>query len=129
MAASSKRRGGKIINRIEPSAQLFFAEYDDCVAKFKQSGWLVFCQKLQGHDAKVALTFSQGFDGKTMKIGDLTIEVTEASIVAATGLPCTGERWFKNKPVRAINCNCFLVDGHQEPDWSKGIPRRWVRPR
>jgi hypothetical protein len=59
----------------------------------------------------------------------MTIEVTEAFIVAATDFPRTGERWFKNKLVRAIDCNGFLVDAHQEPDWSKGILRRWVRSR
>ena len=58
-----------------------------------------------------------------------TIEVIEASIAASTGLPQNGERWFKNKPVRAIDCNCFLIDAHQDPDWSKGIPRRWVWSR
>ena len=75
------------------------------------------------------MAFAQGFDGKTTKIGDFTIEVTKASIATATSFPCTGERWFKNKPVRAIDCNGFLIDRHQEPNWSKGIPRRWVRPR
>ena len=129
MAASSCRRGGKIINRIDPSSQLFFTEYDYYAVKFEQCGWLVFCQKLQGHDANITLAFSQGFDGKTTKIGDLMIEVTKASIAASIDLPCTGERWFKNKTVQAIDCNSFLVDGHQEPDWSKEIPRRWVRPR
>lgn len=84
--------------------------------------------KVIRHDANFNLAFAQGFDGKTKKIGDMTIEVTKASIVAATDLPCTSKRWFKNKPVRAIDCNGFLVDAHQEPDWSKRIPRRWVWP-
>ena len=126
MAVLSSKRGKKIVNQIEPSTQLFFAEYDDCVAKFEPCGWLVFCQKLQEHDANVTLAFAQGFDGKTTKIRDMTIEVTEASIATATGIPQTGERWFKNKPVWAIDCNGFLVDTHQELVWSKGIPRRWV---
>ena len=121
MAASSNRGVGKIINWIEPSAQLFFAEYDDCIVKFEQCGWLVFCQKFQGHDAIVTLAVAQGFNGKTMKIWDFIIEVIEASIVDATDLPCTGERWFKNKLVQAIDCNNFLIDEHQESDWSKGF--------
>ena len=58
MAALSSKRGKKIVNRMEPSTQLFFAEYNDCAAKFKQCGWLVFCQKLQGHDANVTLAFA-----------------------------------------------------------------------
>lgn len=126
MTTSSSRGGGKIINQIEPLTQLFFVEYDDCTVKFEQCEWLVFCQKLQGHDANVTLAFAQGFDGKTTKIGDFTFEVIKASIATVTGLPCTGERWFKNKSVWAIDCNGFLVDWHQEPNWSKGIPRRWV---
>ena len=87
MAASSSRGRKNIVNWIEPSTQLFFAEYDDCAAKFERCGWIVFCQKLQGNDANVTLAFAQGFDGKTTKIGDMTIEVTEASIAASTGLP------------------------------------------
>lgn len=124
MTVSSSKGGGKIINRIEPSTHLFFVEYDDCAVKFEQCGWLVFCQKLQGHDANVTLAFSRGFNGKTAKIGDFTFEVTEASIATTTDLPCTGERWFKNKPIWAINCNGFLMDRRQEPDWSIGISRR-----
>jgi hypothetical protein len=58
MAASSNKRGKKIVNQIEPSTQLFFAEYSDCATKFEQCSWLVFCQKLQGHDANVTLEFS-----------------------------------------------------------------------
>ena len=58
MVASSSKRGKKIVNWIEPSAQLFFSKYDDCAAKFEECGWLVFCQKLQGHDANVTLEFA-----------------------------------------------------------------------
>jgi hypothetical protein len=35
------------------------------------------------------------FDGKKTKVGDLEFEVTEASISAATGIPISGEKWFK----------------------------------
>jgi hypothetical protein len=69
MATSSSERRKKIVHQIEPSSQLFFAKYIDCVKKFEQCGLLVFCQKLQGHDANVTLAFAQGFDGKTMKLG------------------------------------------------------------
>ena len=58
MATSSSKRGKKIVDRIEPSAQLFFTKYDDYASKVEQCGWLVFCQKLQGHDANVTLAFA-----------------------------------------------------------------------
>lgn len=129
MAESSGPKRNKIINRIEPSAQLFFIEYEDYVEKFEQFVWLVFDQKLQRHDANVTLAFAQVFDGKTTMIGDMTMEVTKDSIAAATRLLQSAERWFKNKPVKAIDYNLFLVDAHQNPNCSKGIPRRWVRLR
>jgi hypothetical protein len=82
---------------------------------------------LHRYDANVTLAFTQGFDDQTAKIGDVAFEITEDSISSITGLPQTGERWFKNKPVRAIDYNVFLVDEHQSPEWSKGILRAWVR--
>ena len=91
MAKSSVQKRKKIVNRIEPSAQLFFAEYEDYAKMFKQCGWLVFCRKLQGHDSNVTLEFAEGFDGKTKKIQDMTMEVTEDSISATIGLPQSGQ--------------------------------------
>lgn len=73
MVESSSQKKQKIVNWSEPSARLFFTEYEDCATKFEQCGWLVFCQKLHGYDANVTLAFAQRFDGKTMKIGDITI--------------------------------------------------------
>jgi hypothetical protein len=40
--------------------------------------------------------FSLHFDGRRTKVGDLEFEVTEASISDATGIPITGEKWFKS---------------------------------
>ena len=74
MAKTSGRRKN-IFNMSEPLAQHFFARYADCGPIFEQCGWLIFCQKLHGYDAKVTLGFAQGFDGRTAKIGNITFEI------------------------------------------------------
>ena len=121
---SSKKKN--IFNRSEPSTRHFFTEYADYGLKYEQCGWLIFCQNLHGYDANVTLAFSQGFDNQTVKIGNINFEIIEDSIASVIGIPQTSERWFKNNPIRAINYNVFLVDKHQNPNWSKGILRAWV---
>ena len=65
------------------------------------SGWVAFfLTNLQGHDDAVSLQFALGFDGHIAKVGSLEFPVTEESIALATGLPCTGDRWFKNLQLR-----------------------------
>ena len=63
---------------------------------FIRAGWHFFLTNLQGHDDVVSLQFTLGFDGHTAKVGSLEFKVMEESIAQATGLPRTGDCWFKN---------------------------------
>jgi hypothetical protein len=57
----------------------------------------------------------------------LTLQVSEASIAAAARLPTDGEKWFKNQTITNAEINQFLKPEYQNPDWRKGIPRRWLK--
>jgi hypothetical protein len=49
------------------------------------------------------------------------------SIVAACCLLVKGERWWNKSRLFAYLCNHFLVEEHQNPDWSQGIPNKWLK--
>jgi hypothetical protein len=76
----------------------------------------------RGHP-EVTRQFVLHFDGRKTKVGDLEFEVTEASISAATGIPITGEKWFKSMALNAAYAKYFLKPEHQANDLSKGVPR------
>jgi hypothetical protein len=53
--------------------------------------------------------------------------VSEKTVSRASGLPCRGERWFKNKPIERAVCTRFLKEEHQTANWKKGFPRDWMQ--
>jgi hypothetical protein len=53
----------------------------------------------------------------------LEFEVTEASISAATGIPITGEKWFKAMALSSAYAKYLFKPEHQASDLSKGVPR------
>jgi hypothetical protein len=42
------------------------------------------------------------FDGCRAKVGDIQLEIDEGFISSSTGLPATGQRWFKNSKVEEV---------------------------
>jgi hypothetical protein len=56
-------------------------------------------------------------------VGDLEFEVYEASIVAATRIPNTGERWFKFMILNVSFSKDFLKLDYQTNNLSKAAPR------
>jgi len=49
--------------------------------------------------------------------------VSETSISAATGIPITGEKWFKSMALNATFSKYFLKLEYQNENLSKGVPR------
>jgi hypothetical protein len=59
------------------------------------------------------------FDGNKNKVGDLEFEVTEASISVATGIPITGEKWFKAMVLSSSYAKISFKPEYQANDLSK----------
>jgi len=74
-------------------------EYNSYKKKLIKHGWHQFMAKFHGFEAEVVLKFAQGFNGKVIQIGDLTMNVNEKIISQEIGLPMEGIKWFKNKSV------------------------------
>jgi hypothetical protein len=69
----------------------------------ENSGWLVFIQRFDGFNLLFAQQFALTFDGYRAKVGDIQLELNEEFISSVTGLPATGQRWFKNSKVDEVS--------------------------
>jgi hypothetical protein len=71
----------------------------------------------------VARQFASHFYGMKTKVGYLEFEVSKASISAATGIPITGEKWFKSMALNETLSKDFQNPEYQNDNLSKGVPR------
>jgi hypothetical protein len=116
--------------RYEPSsyANIFaIPEFAQCKKVFLCMGWGPFLSNLQCHDDDISMQFSLGFDGKTTRMGSLSFEVSEESIVAATKLPRMGDRWFKNHQLSRSSYNRVFKSGFESISRAKGYSREWIK--
>jgi hypothetical protein len=63
------------------------------------------------------------FDGIKTKVVNLEFKVSEASIVASTRIPNTGEMWFKFMILNVSLSKDFLKPDYETKNLSKGVPR------
>ena len=108
-------------------------EFLACKEMFIRARWNSFLTNLQGHDDAVSLQFSLGFNGHTAKVGSLEFSVTEESITLATGLPRTGDRWFKNFRLPRKDYDCvfkpeFLAIKGEKASQSSGSEMNFTIP-
>jgi hypothetical protein len=115
-------KGGSVV-RTEPSDMHLFDVEPMVREVFQRVGCLSFFQNMQRGHPEVARQFALHFDGIKTKVGDLEFEVSEASIATATGIPNTGERWFKSMILNVSFSKDFLKSDYQTDNLSKGVPR------
>jgi hypothetical protein len=70
---------------------------------------------------KQAQEFSLTFDGCRAKVGDIQLEITEEFLSEATGLPLTGQKWFKNSKLEEVPWSLF-VTSRKIQCCDKGMP-------
>jgi hypothetical protein len=115
-------KGGSVV-RTEPYDMQLFDVEPLIREVFQRVGCFNFCQNMQRGHPEVAREFSLNFDGTKTKVGTLELEVSEATIAAATEIPNTGERWFKSMNLNATFSKEFLKPECQGDNLSKGVPR------
>jgi hypothetical protein len=115
-------KGGNVV-RTEPVDMHLFEAEPMAREVFQRVGCLSFCQNMQRGHPEVTRQFALHFDGLKTKVGDLEFEVSETSISAATGIPITGESWFKSMALDAAYAKYFLKPEYQADNLSKGVPR------
>ena len=74
----------------------FLQSHPEVQRHFSNAGCMEFAERLQiGCHQATAEAFAKTFDGNRARVGFVEIKVDEEFIAAATGLPTTGQRWFK----------------------------------
>jgi hypothetical protein len=94
----------------------------------KGQGWDIFIKKFKGYNLHVAKEFTQTFDGCREKVGDIQLEVTEEFLSEATGLPLSGQKWFKNSKIDEVPWSLFMTSKKIEC-CDKGIPVSLLKVR
>jgi len=67
--------------------------------------------------------------GRTVKIGKEEFHIDEAAIAECTGLPRTGECWFKTTQSSNIEFRSYLLPAHNDIIWKKEIPTAFLEPK
>jgi hypothetical protein len=114
--------------RVEPNGSQTLLLCDDASEDLKSQGWVVFLKKFQGYNLQVAQDFSLTFDGCRAKVGDIQLEITEEFLSEATGLPLTGQKWFKNSKLDEVPWSLF-VTSRKIQCCDKGMPLSLLKDR
>ena len=91
----------------------YFESHPKVADFFKQVGCFTYYEKLQSFHQQVSEVFALSYDGRKAIISKEEFIVDEASIVEFTGLPRTGECWFKTTVPTDIEFMSYLQPQHK----------------
>ena len=84
-----------------------------------------FLKKFSDSNPEVTRVFSLSLVDFQADVGDLRFRVDERSIAAATGLPLTGQRWFKYQKMTITEWRRLLKNPAQEVSFLTGVARKY----
>jgi hypothetical protein len=116
-----KKRGGLFLKQ-QLNNLSFLESHLEVQRHFSNVGFMEFVKRLQcGCHQATAEAFAMKFYGNRARVGSVEIKVDEKLIAAATGLPMTGQRWFKTTAPKNQDFESYLKDGYKHKAWSKGM--------
>jgi transketolase C-terminal domain/subunit len=87
----------------------FLQSHPDVQKRFSDTGCMSYVERLQnGYHQTTTEVFAKSYDGKRASVGSLEMIVDEAAIATATGLPRTGQIWFKTTTTKNLNFRVYL---------------------
>jgi hypothetical protein len=116
-----RKRSGALLKR-ELDNLSFLQSHPEVQRHFSNAGCMEFVERLQiGCHQATAEAFAKTFDGNKARVGSMEIKVDEAVIAAATGLPRTGQSWFKTTAPKNLDFRVYLKEGYRHKAWRKGM--------
>jgi hypothetical protein len=76
----------------------------------------------KGYHQGIIEAFAKSYEGNKATIGPLEIQVDEASIASATGMPRTGQKWFKITVTKNLDFRPYLKLEFKNIIWKRDIP-------
>ena len=122
-----KRRPRGFICRLEPSNTDWIKQFPRSTKLIQRSGWLSFCDKLQGYHSQLTMDFIENYNDERVQLQSLTVRFNEDSVVEAINVPAEGEKWFKQKDFKE-DFNNFLIPGTEKLDWKNGVHVSMMKP-
>jgi hypothetical protein len=117
----ARKRSGILLKQ-ELDNLSFLESHPEVQRHFSNAGCMEFAKRLQvGSHQATGEAFAKTFDGNKACVGSVEIKVDEAVITAATGLPRTGQKWFKNTAPKKLDYRVYLKDGYKHKAWTKGM--------
>jgi hypothetical protein len=116
-----------LVVRIKPNDSQALLLFDNAQKDLEDNGWLTFAQKFEGFNLFVAQQFTLTFDGCRAKVGDIQLEISEDFISFSTGLPSSGQRWFKNSKVEEVPWPLLFVS-RKVTSCDRGMPISALKP-
>jgi hypothetical protein len=113
--------------RVEPNGNQALLMFDNARSDLEENGWLPFIQRFEGFNLCVARQFVVTFDGCRAKVGDIQLEIDEQFISLATGLPASGQRWFKNCKVEEVPWTLLFLS-RKVTSCDRGMPISMLKP-
>ena len=106
----------------------YLQSFPDVQKRFADVGCLEFVERLQvGHHTGVAEMFAKSYDGWNTAVGSLKLIVDEGTIATATGIPRSGETWFKTTLTKNLEFRSYLKAEFQGIVWKKSIPVSYLK--
>jgi hypothetical protein len=112
--------GGSAV-RYEPATLDSLLLHLEAYQIFLQAGWILYFKKLKEFSENEVLEFSQNLTEGYLMVNGVRILVSEARIVAITGLQRTTDRWFNRKTHLSNAHKGFLVNNEQVHTKGRGV--------
>jgi len=109
-----RKRGGPPLRK-ELDNLSYLQSHPEVHQFFSDVGCITFVERLQeGYHQGITEVFSKSYDGKKATVGSLEIIVDEAVIASTTGLPRTGQSWFKTTVTKNLDFRSYLKQEFQD---------------
>ena len=116
-----------MIVRIEPMKLIIGNEQSKGYKVLHQASWLPFLHKFSGYNLEVTRQFASTFDGSRAQVGNLILSISEEYISQVTGLPQTGEKWFKKQYMEEKSWTPYINKSRKVCNWVNGVSRSWLK--
>ena len=113
--------------RVEPNDMKLPDSNPELLARVEVVGWFPFIRKFTDSNPEVTRLFALSLDNSRVKIADLRFKVDERSMALSTGLPLTGERWFKYKQMEVTEWRKMLKNPCQDVSFRTGVSQKYFK--
>jgi hypothetical protein len=117
-----KKRSGLPLMKDLDSIQ-YLQSHPNIHQYFSDAGCLTYVEMLQeGYHQGITEAFEKSYDGNKATVFPLQIQVDEATIASATGMPRIGKKWFKTTVTKNLDFRPYLKPEFQNIIWKRDIP-------